>query len=158
MTTPSFTSAREWARRATAHLDDRRESHRVARIQAIRAGGLEPRINREFRYGMSDQALYEATRGIRVIGERRNRARLAMAVFAGIIREVYEIESWHHAGSTPYQTRDAKDLAKQRRKRWEFVGHLAPEPVCDRYCGRSVEHLFRAGQQSPIVGVGLDQS
>lgn len=114
------------------------------------------RINRQFQYGMSTEALYESTRGIWVVGERRNRARYAMAVYAGIIREVYEVESWHRAGSTNYATRSQAELAKQKDKRWEFVGHVALEPIRSRYVGRSVAHLFRVGQQSPVVGIGLD--
>lgn len=114
------------------------------------------RINRQFKYGMTAEALYESTRGIWVVGERRNRARFAMAVYAGIVREVYKIESWHRAGSTSYTTRIQTDLAKQKSKRWEFVGCVASEPERSRYLGRSVAHLFRAGQQSPVVGIGLD--
>ena len=114
------------------------------------------RINRQFRYGMSAEALYESTRGIWVVGERRSRAKFAMAVYAGIVREVYEIQSWHRAGSTMYTTRSATELAEQQNKRWEFVGSVASESVHSRYVGRSVAHLFRSGQQSPIVGIGLD--
>lgn len=114
------------------------------------------RINRHFKYGMSADALYENTRGIWVIGGRRYLAKFAMAVYAGIIREVYEIQSWHRAGETLYSTRVQSELAKERDRRWEFLGHVAPEPTRSRYIGRSVAHLFRPGQQSPIVGVGLD--
>jgi hypothetical protein len=114
------------------------------------------RINRNFKYGMSAGALYESTRGIWVVGERRNRAKFAMAVYAGVIREVYEIESWHRAGTTPYETRDQSDFAKYISKRWEFIGHVASEPVRSRYVGGSVAHLFRTGQQSPVVGIRLD--
>ena len=105
---------------------------------------------------MSAEALYESTRRIWIVGERRNRAIFAMAVYVGVVREVYEIESWHHAGSTPYATRVQAELAKQQSKRWEFVGHVALESVRSRYVGRSVAHLFRSGQQSPVVGIGLD--
>lgn len=114
------------------------------------------RINKNFSYGISAESLYESTRGIWVIGERRNRAKYAMSVYAGIVREVYEIESWHRAGTTPYTTRSQTEFAKQQNKRWEFVGRVAPESIRSRYVGHSVSHLFRAGQQSPIVGVGLD--
>lgn len=114
------------------------------------------RINRQFKYGMSADALYESTRGIWVIGERRNRAKYAMAVYAGVVREVYEIESWHRAGSTAYITRDQTELAGQKDKRWEFLGRLAPELVRSKYLGRLVGNLFRPGQQSPVVGIGLD--
>ena len=211
--------------RATAHLTDRSESKKVARIAEIRAAGKDPRIdiiahglrdsdeaerteaalieligignltnqirgqkatdyprkplddfvmecapsqadidvpclliriNQRYWYGIGERELYESTRGIWVIGRRRERAQYAMAVFAGIIREVYEVESWHCAGSTSYETRDAAELARESEHRWEFVGQPATERIREKYRGRSVQHLFRQGQQSPIVGVGLD--
>jgi hypothetical protein len=111
------------------------------------------RINRLFRYGINANDLYEATRGVWVIGARRTRARFAMAVYAGIVREVYEIETWHPAGSTPYTTRDTASLRQDGR--WEFLAHVAPDPIRSGYLGRSVEHYFRAGQQNPVVGVAL---
>lgn len=107
------------------------------------------RINRLFHPGMSSEALYEATRGIWRLGARREGARYALAVYDGIVREAYEIESWHPAGSTPYQTRDAIELAESG-DRWEFVGQLAPEPVRERYVGQSVAHYFQRGEQSPV--------
>lgn len=113
------------------------------------------RINKQFQYGMSATGLYESTRGIWVIGERRNKAQFAMAVYAGIIREVYEIESWHRAGTTYYSTRSQEELAEKMNKRWEFEGKVAPEEIRSLYLGHSVNHLFRPGQQSPIVGVSL---
>jgi uncharacterized protein len=113
------------------------------------------RINLFFKYGMSAQELYENARGIWVIGERRNRAKYAMAVYAGIVREVYEIDSWHRAGTTTYITRSQSELATEKNKRWEFIGSIAMEPIRSKYVGCSVAHLFSKGQQSPIVGVGL---
>lgn len=113
------------------------------------------RINREFRYGMSSVELYESTRGVWVVGERRNRAKYAMPVHDGVIREVYEIETWHRAGSTPCEIRDQLELSKLRDKRWEFVGHVAPPDIRDKYLGRSVAHLFGKGQQNPIVGANV---
>lgn len=211
--------------RATAHLYDEGESRKVDRIRAIRAVGLEPRIdiiahglrddeeasrveaalielagldkltnlvggrfsasfprrrledlvaehfatavdivdptllirvNREFRYGMSPEELYEVTRGIWKIGkQRRDRARLAMPVHGGIVREVYAIGSWHRAGSTPYMIRDQASLAEKHARRWEFVGEVAADPLRSRYLHRSVAHLFRKGMQSPVVGACL---
>lgn len=114
------------------------------------------RINKRYRYGMSKLELYESTRGIWVVGSRRNNARYAMAVYAGIIREVYEIESWHPAGSTAYQTRHKQELAQHSARRWEFLGNLAEDTIRQKYRGRSVSHLFKKGQQSPVVGVGLE--
>jgi len=104
---------------------------------------------------MSPPALYEATRGIWAIGtERRERARYAMAVHAGLVREVYEIGSWHRAGSTPYETRDAADVSDDTGRKWEFVGRLAAPAIRDKYLLRSVEHVFEPGNQHPVVSAG----
>lgn len=113
------------------------------------------RINRMFRYGMGADDLYAITRGVWQIGPRRNKARLAMAVHAGIIREVYEIASWQPAGTTPYARRDQTEAARAWPKRWEFVGGVASEPVRSRYLGGSVVHLFRKGNRNSLIGVNL---
>jgi hypothetical protein len=107
------------------------------------------RINRLYRHNMTETELYEATRGTWKLGDRRNRARYAFAVFEGIIREAYEIETWHPAGSTAYATRDA---AKLKRDRWEFTGNVAAA-IRSEYVGRSVASYFRRGQQLPTVYV-----
>mgnify|MGYP001080768273 CR=1 FL=1 len=114
------------------------------------------RINKKFRYSMDSRELYECTRGIWVIGEkRRKRAKYAMAVYAGIVREVYEIADWSRAGTTEYFTRDQEELSKSKEKRWEFVGKVASETIRNKYLGGSVGHLFRKGQQSPITSVKI---
>ena len=50
---------------------------------------------------MLANALYEATRGVWKVGERREYAHLALAVFEGVVREVYAI----HDGSRPERRR-----------------------------------------------------
>ena len=63
-------------------------------------------INQTFAYGMDAETLYESTRGIWVIARGRARqARYALAVLHGVVKEVYEIESWHPAGATQYRSR-----------------------------------------------------
>lgn len=111
------------------------------------------RINRLYRHRMLPVELYEATRGVWRLGRKRTLARYALAVFEGVVREVYSIHSWHPAGSIPYATRAADDV--QRPGRWEFVGELAPQPVRDRYVDRSVASYFRRGMQYPVVYVSI---
>lgn len=53
---------------------------------------------------MADREPYEATRGIWVLGRRREKAIYAFAVFEGIIQEVYEISEWYPAGTLEYET------------------------------------------------------
>jgi hypothetical protein len=106
------------------------------------------RINESYRDGMSAQALYEATRGVWVVGSRRESVKFACAVFDGVILEVFAIDAWHQAGTTPYSTRDASKFRPTGR--WEFTGRVAPDSVRDQYNGRRVDAYFSKGNQNPI--------
>lgn len=108
------------------------------------------RINKLFRYGMSAIELYDATRGIWRIGNARAKAKFAMALFEGVVQEVYEIQGWFPAGST-LSTRG--DLRSQSR--WEFVGRIAEDSVRSRYRMRSVRQYFPPGAQNPVRYVNV---
>lgn len=105
-------------------------------------------INKLYHSRMSDEELYEATRGIWKVSERRNKAQLAFAVFQGIIREVYEISRWHPSGTLPYKYRDASSFAGLRR--WEFEGEKVPEDIRNKYLKKSVRNYMPKGNQNPI--------
>lgn len=109
------------------------------------------RINKLYRHNMSPLELYETTRGIWRLGRRRERAKFAFAVFEGIVREVYEIISWHPARTTPYKTRDLSQRDVNRR--WEFEGKVAEDGVRNQYRGGSVAHYYRHGNQTPTIYV-----
>lgn len=109
------------------------------------------RVTRLYRHAMPAEDLYDVTRGQWKIGERRNGARFAMAVFDGIVREVYEIRAWHPAGTTT--SGSAIHRGPHPPGRWEFTGRVAPDPVRNRYYGRSVARYFRKGQRNPVVYV-----
>ena len=109
------------------------------------------RINQFYRQGMSDKALYEATRGVWKVGTRREKVRIAMAVFQGFVKEVYEINSWYPAGTTPYETRHPETYTIPGR--WEFVGRVADPKIRRRYVDKSIEHYFLKGAQNPIMYV-----
>lgn len=109
------------------------------------------RINRLYRHGMSAHELYEATRGIWKVGPRRAGVRYAFAVFEGVVREVYEIQRWDAALTTPYDTREL--TREQAEGRWEFVGHRASDDVRAAYVNTSVKEYFKPGQQSPVTYV-----
>lgn len=111
------------------------------------------RISQKYSPGMSKQALYEATRGVWVIGERRENVHYAFSVAGGIVREVYEIHSWHPAASTPYETRPLQDVT--HKGRWEFVGEVAPESVRKKYVDCPVVDYFRKGAANPIMYVNI---
>lgn len=108
------------------------------------------RVNKTYRYGMSEKELYDFTRGVWKVGERRKKARYAFCVFAGIVREVYRIEKWHPAGTTP-NTRPPEEI--NRPGRWEFTGQIAEEAIRQKYLLKSVDALFVKSSQNPITYV-----
>jgi len=70
-----------------------------------------------------------------------------MAVYQGIIREVYEVVKWFPAATTfSNRTEDKAGLDG----RWEFVGKVADGKVRGKYLYRSVAHEFGKANQNPI--------
>jgi hypothetical protein len=114
------------------------------------------RINRLYRYGIEDTELYEVTRGTWRLGPKRTRAKFAFSVFHGVVRAVFEIESWHPERTTPYQIR-VWDNPSPQPGRYEFIGKPADSSVRSQYIGRSVQHYFKKGLQSPVVYVNCDR-
>ena len=106
-------------------------------------------ISRMYRHGMAPMELYDATRQSWVVGPRRDEAEYAMAVFRGIVREVYEIVTWLPAGST-MATDDTDRTKHHPENRHEFIGHLAENKIRKRYLGKSVRQYFPPGSQNPI--------
>jgi hypothetical protein len=104
-------------------------------------------INRLFRSGMSAVELCEATRGVWKIGEKREEVELAMAVYQGVVREVFRIKHWYPAGTLPYATRRLEDV--RRAGRWEFDGDVAMD-VRTVYVGKSVRGYVGESSQNPI--------
>lgn len=117
----------------------------------IREPVLLIRVNQKYREGMSSDALYEVTRGVWVIGERRCEVQYALAVANGIVQEVYAVKSWHPAASTPYNTRSLSDVSYPGR--WEFIGEVAPKAIREKYLDKSVAHYFKKGAANPIMYV-----
>jgi hypothetical protein len=113
------------------------------------------RINKLYRYGMSDSDLYDATRSAwRVDADRCKRAEYALAVFQGVVREVYAITGWFPAGTT-LNFRPSK-LGITEKDRWEFVGNIAADHIRKRFLNRYVGHLFKWGAMGPISYVNVE--
>lgn len=106
-------------------------------------------INQSYYYGMSAKELYEVTRGIWVIGERRESAKLVLAIYRGVVKEVYRVQEWHPAGTTEYQNRRFSPAALKGRT--EFVGTVARN-VRNKYVGKRIRIGKRIikGSQNPI--------
>ena len=118
--------------------------------------GIAILINRDFRPTFGRLELFEITRGIwpkkLVTLAERIEATYAYATYQGIVKEVYEIQSWVPAGSQQYFTRE---LHPERLKTnpWEFVGRIAPEDIRSLYVGRIIERPRSYGD--PFVKVGF---
>lgn len=109
------------------------------------------RINKMYRRGITPVELFEATSGVWKVGARRNKAHFAFAVFEGVVREVFAIESWQPAGSNQYITRRPEEVNIDGR--WEFTGKIAPTQIRDMYFGKSVIQYFTKGQRNPTTYV-----
>jgi hypothetical protein len=105
-------------------------------------------ISQLYRRDMAGTALYDVTRGVWRVGEQRYLADFAMAVVDGNIVEVYQIEQWHPANTTPYASGRRDQSDPHYVNRWEFTGVVAPSDIRDKYLGRSVKHLL--GSQNPV--------
>ncbi len=112
-------------------------------------------INRNYRSDMGVHELYDATRSAWKLGPKRERARYALSVHQGIVREVFAIAGWLRGGTT-MKSSDASGRPSRREDRWEFVGEVAEDEVRKRYKGRSVGHYFKPGAQNPILYVNCD--
>lgn len=109
------------------------------------------KINQLYQQGMSGDELYEVTRGVWKMSERRNKAHYAFAVFHGVVLEVYKIQSWHVGGTTEYNTRPFDDINVPER--WEFVGKVAEDSVRRKYIGKSITIYTAINPRLPITYV-----
>ncbi len=106
-------------------------------------------ISRAYRPTMDIQAIYDATRSAWKLGPKRERAQYALAVYRGVVREVFEIAGWVKGGST-MRAHDADGRSPRRSDRYEFVGQVAEDRIRKRYRNRSVVDYFKKGAQNPI--------
>ncbi|MFZ1700016.1 MAG: hypothetical protein WBO10_09155 [Pyrinomonadaceae bacterium] len=111
-------------------------------------------VNRLYKHDITPELLYEITRGVWRIGERRENAKYAFAVYKGIIREVYEIDSWHPAPDGDSEERkkwiDDNEIVvnEVKKQRWQFDGHIATG--LRHYIGKSTAKYQVRGAQNPI--------
>lgn len=118
------------------------------------------RINKTFNPSIDRNILYDYTRGRwKVNTGRAKNAKYGIAIFKGIVQEVYEIEDWHKAGTTESSRKpnDRPDLnsTKSLKGRYEFTGKLASKEVREKYNYESVKHYFVKGNANPINYVNL---
>jgi uncharacterized protein len=128
-------------------------AHYTKRKGKIREAAILIRINKQYRYGMTDLELYDATRSAWRLGPKRDDVEYAFSVYEGVVREVYRVTGWLAGGST-FNGRNG-GRAALRAGRSEFVGTLAAPDIRKRYINRFVGHLFPPGAQNPVSYVNM---
>ena len=101
--------------------------------------GLAFNLNKTYKSSMSNVELLEATRGIWARVPRTSELKYAYATYNGIVKEVYEIRHWLPAGTQQYFFRDIKLGDARLKKRYEFVGAIAPNDIRSRYKGKLIK-------------------
>jgi uncharacterized protein len=127
----------------------------VSRYRAKDVDIVDPvclvRPNRLFRYGMSDQQLYDVTRGIWEVNPKAHDPEpvYALSVFEGVVQEVYKIAGWFPAGSTLSTREELKHVVNIELM--EFVGAIAHEKIRKYYQYHSVKKYLPKHSQSPVL-------
>jgi hypothetical protein len=108
-----------------------------------------------YRPGMSAVHLYDITRGVwRVDEQKARRASLAFTVIDGNVVEVYTIDDWHNANTTPYRSGRQDQALPKYVTRFEFTGRVVPPgDVRRKYCGLPVGHLFGNGAVVAYINI-----
>lgn len=119
---------------------------RSAKPVKVRHKAVLLNLNREYRYGMTNpdgtttDALYKVTSGSWRAGiQRAQKAECVMAVYQGVVREVYRIDEWY--------------VAHDNKQRICFNGAVA-EDIRGQYVGRRVDS-GKKGSQNPVRYKGI---
>ena len=78
--------------------------------------------------------------------------RLALAVYQGVVKEVYQVRRWEPANWQSYRFRqeELKEQEEKYKKRWQFEGEVAGEGIRKRYLGKDVSGYLTRGATNPI--------
>jgi hypothetical protein len=96
---------------------------------------------------------------LKVNSERARKAQYGIAVFKGVIVEVYEISNWIPAPALPldpnYSAKSKINLKEGLSGRYEFEGKLASKEIRDKYINQPIHHYFKKGNSNPIKYMNL---
>lgn len=114
------------------------------------------RINQLYHDGISSKKLYDITRSAWRVGQRREMADYAFAVFGGVIVEAYKINYWEVCTqhNSPHDWVNNKWNEAKDGGRFQFVGSV-DEAMSKKYRNKSVKELFTKGNANPIQYVNI---
>ncbi len=90
-------------------------------------------INALYKTSLKPNELYEATRSSWKLGERRNKVKYVLAVYKGLIREVYQVDKW-----------------KPCENRWEFEGKIADKDIREKLIHTDATSFYKRGSANPV--------
>lgn len=101
------------------------------------------KLTKSYKKDMEPWQLYAVTRGQWKMNMKNAKEyKYAFACDAGLVVEVYEIESWHSCNETMDERekgyRKANKLFDKEEGRIEFVGKIAPEEIRKQYRNSNV--------------------
>ena len=108
------------------------------------------RVSKLWSEGMTDDDVYEITRGWWHVGPKREQAQYALAVAKGVVRGVYLVHGWR-----PRHYED-DGLTPLKKTRWGFDGEPAEDQA--HLIGVDVKDLFPKGAANPVKYLNLDQA
>jgi hypothetical protein len=108
-----------------------------------------------YRKGMSAEDLYESARGVWNLSvEYAKDYGYVLALWEGLVVEVYQVARWQPANPSHYPTRIRKDLLpphfipRPGVRCTEFEGEVAADEIRKYYLGKSVRKQFDVGAQA----------
>ncbi len=105
-------------------------------------------INKLYNSNITQDELFESTKGIWKIGKRREKADFVFSVYQGLVKEVYKVNKWHESGTLVYRFRDSSQFAQADR--WEFDGELANDELRRKYKNKAVRTYLPNRIRNPI--------
>lgn len=122
-----------------------------AEIVIVKHPVIAFKLNATFRYGLDRVKLYDYTRHSWKLGERKNQAKYAFAVYQNIVQEIYTIEHWLPQNST-LNTKDPNEIADRTidTDRFEFVGNIAPKDIRDCYLYKNIAEYIKSNH-NPVT-------
>ncbi len=94
-------------------------------------------INKRYHREITDEELYDATRKSWVVGQRKEKAKYAIATYRGLTREVYKINEWY-------------PIEVNSKTRWGFNGCRADEELRKELRYKTISSYFPKGAANPI--------
>ena len=105
------------------------------------------KINKRYRPGMTQDELYDITRGLwRTAHIKARKCDVVLSVFKGEVLEVYEVDQWVDGANVRWKVLPDK----YRAGSYGFNGHVAAPSVRNQFVGRSVRNLFKPGNRHPV--------